>query len=333
MIKTSRRFATRAFAGAITAVFASALLGTLSLSGGAWAESNDAQNADAQEGNSALIQQLKADNPGIAYLESLDGIDTFVAPSKVDWRYETVIYINLAPKGSTAQRMWVLHRDRDGQSAEAGSDAIATLIATAGEALPEGQTPVEAAPWRIGMWDEAYWDKRDEVPTYSWLISSGRKYPGDQFSGPTPAGVFNLDERRGRQKLGFYSAGMYDAMFIDLHYSSGRRSGVALHGTNPSLYRNLGRVDSHGCIRMHKRNSRALFDRVMGRDGFLADAQIKGEVPRFFRSSPTGSVRRGYNRQGELQFADDGSLLTKDGFRTLVVMFKDYKGALPKIAR
>lgn len=330
MIDYTRRLVAKTAAAGLGSLAILGFLATASL-----AEEGDTQPAPAN-----LASQLDAANPGIAYLESLKGSDRFLAPSQVDGRYETVIYINLATSGKTAQRMWVLHRDHQDQNASAGqgaatsSDAIGTLIASAGDGLPESQqAAVQAAPWRIGMWDEKFWDKRDEVPTYSWLISSGRKYKGDKFSGPTPMGVFNLDERRGRQKLGFYSAGMYDAMFIDLHYSSGRRSGVALHGTTSSKYRLLGRADSHGCIRMHRRNSRALFDRVLGRDGFMEEQQVKGEVPRFFRSSPSASVRRGYNRQGELIFSDDGELLTKTGFRTLVVMFKDYKGSLPKLPR
>lgn len=323
---TRRRFAKTALAGL-------ACLGLMA--GASLAEENSAQTEAP-----GLARQLDTSNPGIAYLESLKGSDRFLAPSQVDWRYETVIYVNLATSGKTAQRMWVLHRDHDQDSASAQNsansntgDAIQTLIATAGDSLPEHDQSAQptAAPWRIGMWDKAFWDKRGEVPTYSWLISSGRKYPGDKFSGPTPTGVFNLDERRGRQKLGYYSAGMYDAMFIDLHYSSGRRSGVALHGTTSSKYRLLGRADSHGCIRMHRRNSRALFDRVLGRDGVMSEQQIKGEVPRFFRTSPSASVRLGYNRQGELIYSDEGDLLTKDGFRTLIVMFKDHKGSLPKL--
>lgn len=321
MFDTTRRQFTKSLFSGLSA------LSLLGLSAG----TSLAEESSEQSTATSLASQLDATNPGIAYLESLKGSDRFLAPSQIDWRYETVIYVNLARSGKTAQRMWVLHRDHENQAA-AGADPIQTLIASADESLPESQAAeVQAAPWRIGMWDQAYWERRGEVPTYSWLVSSGRKYKGDKFSGPTPAGVFNLDERRGRTKRGYYSAGMYDAMFIDLHYSSGRRSGVALHGTTSSKYRLLGRVDSHGCIRMHRRNSRALYDRVLGRDGFMPEQRIKGEVPRFFRSSPSASVRRGYNRQGELIYSNEGELLTKDGFRTLIVMFKDYKGKLPKL--
>ncbi len=326
MFNTARRQFSKSMVSGLSAV---SLLALLALFGGA----SLADESKDQPVATDLASQLNAENPGIAYLESLKGSDRFLAPSQVDWRYETVIYINLASSGKTSQRMWVLHRDH-ASAAAASADPIQTLIASADASLPDEQAAsVEAAPWRIGMWDQAFWERRGEVPTYSWLVSTGRKYKGDKFSGPTPAGVFNLDERRGRQKRGYYSAGMYDAMFIDLHYSSGRRSGVALHGTTSSKYRLLGRVDSHGCIRMHRRNSRALYDRVLGRDGFMPEQRVQGEVPRFFRSSPSASVRRGYNRQGELIYSDDGELLTKDGFRTLVVMFKDYKGRLPKLSR
>ena len=205
------------------------------------------------------------------------------------------------------------------------------------------------------MWDETYWRKRlprGTEPSFSWLVSTGRKYPGDRFSGPTPTGVFGLDERRGRIVPGYAGPGMIHAMFIDFHYDGGRRSGVALHGTTPSAYRRLGTVDSHGCIRMHQRNAMALLERVTGRDKVLDDDRRFGEVPRYWQRE-VGGARFGYARDGRgipieieamrrrvatndtvaagvvaLSGAVAGQIespavMTKTGYRTITVIFDD----------
>ena len=109
-----------------------------------------------------------------------------------------------------------------------------------------------------------------ETPSYSWPVSTGRSYRGDRFSGPTPTGVFALDERKWRYGRGYTAPGMIHTMYIDFHYDNGRRSGVAFHGTLPGRYRALGTNDSHGCIRMKQTNAAALFDRITGRDRVLA---------------------------------------------------------------
>ena len=100
-----------------------------------------------------------------------------------------------------------------------------------------------------------------EAPSYSWPVSTGRYYRGDPFSGPTPTGVFALDERKWRYGRGYTAPGMIHTMYIDFHYDNGRRSGVAFHGTLPGRYRRLGSIDLHGCIRMKQKNAASLFDR------------------------------------------------------------------------
>jgi len=258
----------------------------------------------------------------LRYLEGLKGSDErYKAPSELDPRYTVALYVNAATQGPWRQRMWVLQRDGIG------------------------------APWRLAMWDERHWRKADlgqgETPSYSWPVSTGRHYRGDKFSGPTPTGVFALDERKWRYGRGYTSPGMINTMYIDFHYASGRRSGVAFHGTTRGRYRRLGTNDSHGCIRMKQKNALAVLDRITGRDGVLAEEMRWGEVPRYWKTK-RGQTRLGYTRDGtphavevatadgtdadgnvlppQTQASDAGALpdvLTKVGFRAIAVIFTD----------
>ncbi|KAB2940948.1 MAG: L,D-transpeptidase [Hyphomicrobium sp.] len=256
-------------------------------------------------------------DPALDYLESLKGSsERYKAPSELDHRYTVALYVNAAGAGPWRQRMWVLQRDGIG------------------------------APWRLAMWDAAHWKKaklaEGETPSYSWPVSTGRYYRGDPFSGPTPTGVFALDERKWRYGRGYTAPGMIHTMYIDFHYDSGRRSGVAFHGTLPGRYRRLGSIDSHGCIRMKQNNAAALFDRITGRDKVLPAELRWGEVPRFWQSEK-GQRRLGYTRDGSMHpaealVADLGlmqasarsisdaerpAVLTKTGFRAIAVIFEN----------
>jgi len=268
----------------------------------------------------------------LAYLEGLKGGDErYMAPSEIDPRYTIALYVNTATEGPWRQRMWVLQRDRVGGA------------------------------WRLAMWDERYWRKAklddDEVPSYSWPVSTGRYYRGDKFAGPTPTGVFALDERKWRHGRGWSAPGMIHTMYIDFHYSSGRRSGVAFHGTTRYRYRRLGTADSHGCIRMRQENALSVLNRITGRDDVLPEDMRWGEVPRYWKRE-RGTKRWGYTRDGTphaVEYADAGpasvtdsalppaieprtdalrmadaqgparlpDVLTKEGFRAIAVIFKD----------
>ncbi|MGQ0672370.1 MAG: L,D-transpeptidase [Hyphomicrobium sp.] len=267
----------------------------------------------------------------LSYLEGLKGQTTpFLAPSEIDPRYTIALYVNTAGKGANRQRMWVLHRDAIGK------------------------------PWRLAMWDKDYWKRaklaEGATPDFSWPVSTGRYYPGDSRSGPTPTGIFSLDERKRRSGRGWMQDGMIHVMHIDFHYSDGRMSGVAFHGTTTGRYRRLGSIDSHGCIRMHQKNALALLDRVTGKDGHFAEDLRWGEVPRYWLTEK-GPRRSGYVRDGRLltapvvsadasgsltatdapastapiasgaeteaAAATPGAVLTKTGFRAITVMFND----------
>jgi len=213
----------------------------------------------------------------------------FIAPSRIHPAYSHALYVNCAVRGPGAQKMWAIQRD--------------------------------GPLWRLAMWDNGFW--KDEDPCYSWPVSTGRVYPGDRRAGPPPIGVYNVDERPGRHVRGWGSAGMYNSIFIDYHYSSGRRSGVAIHGTTASKYHLLGRADSHGCVRLTKANADQLwtFFHPGTRPG-PASPLWSDHVPRYFSSPLGNSIRRNYRRDGEGIETASG-LLTRPGYTVLLVFFRD----------
>ncbi|MFE3836573.1 L,D-transpeptidase family protein [Pseudogemmobacter sonorensis] len=231
--------------------------------------------------------------PGLEYLETLGPVEgrPFVAPSLLHPSYRAAVYVNCALSGPGAQKMWVLERGAQG--------------------------------WALAHHDEDYWQGRDDSPAYSWPVSTGRKYPGDSRSGPTPVGVFNIDDRRHRP--GWGSPGMYNSLYIDLHYSGGRASGVAIHGTTRNQYGKLGRVDSHGCVRMRQANADKVWAMIHPGGARAGDSPLWGEIPRYFTSRVTKdmSPRSGYVRDGSLLYAEDGGLLTREGYRMVFVFFRD----------
>jgi lipoprotein-anchoring transpeptidase ErfK/SrfK len=247
--------------------------------------------------NFAFSEAFASSNVGVSYLEQLGkpGVlsknVSYLPPSKIDPAYSHAVYVNVARSGPRAQKMWVIKR--------------------AGKS------------WRLAKWDKSYWSKSGKKPQYSWPISSGKKYPGDSRSGPTPVGIFNPDDRNPRHRKGWGSPGMYNSIYLDLHYSSGRASGIAMHGTTNRMYSRLGTIDSHGCIRMKKANSQIVWD-MFHPDGAMREkSPLWGNVPRFFKSDPAASTRRGYVRDGSVRFDGNGNKLMKPGYKVLFVFFRD----------
>ena len=82
---------------------------------------------------------------------------------------------------------------------------------------------------------------------YSWRVSTGRK------PYRTPRGTF----RPTRMHKMWYSR-KYD--MAPMPHSIFFHGGYAIHGTNH--IRNLGRPASHGCVRLHPKNARTLYNLV-----------------------------------------------------------------------
>ena len=233
---------------------------------------------------------------GIDYLEglgkpgALNAKIAFIPPSQIDPAYSHVVYVNAATGSPGGQKMWVIERQGSG--------------------------------WQLALNDPDYWADKG-TPSYSWPVSTGRRYPGEKRAGPTPLGIFNADDRNTRHRRGWGSPGMYNSIYIDLHYNSGRASGVAMHGTPRGKYRLLGKADSHGCIRMHQSNADQVWSmfHADGRPG--PSSPLWSEVPRYFKSRPTTGTRRGYVRDGSFLHTASGERLTKPGYSVLFVFFRD----------
>ncbi|MCP3971056.1 MAG: L,D-transpeptidase [Rhodobacteraceae bacterium] len=240
---------------------------------------------------------------GLDYLEALGqpgGINpkiAFVPPSRIDPAYSHAIYVNTATGSASGQKMWVIERN--------------------------------GASWQVARWDEDFWAKKgvEGIPPFSWPISTGIRYAGDRRSGPTPLGIFNPDDRNHRHRRGWSSPGMYNSIYIDLHYGSGRASGVAMHGTPRGNYRRLGRAASHGCIRMRQGNSDKVWKLFHGSGRPGTSSPLWSEaVPRYFATppTPTASARRDYVRDGSVLMDElTGERLTKPGYSVLFVFFRD----------
>lgn len=237
---------------------------------------------------------------GLPYLERIaEGAATargrsFVAPSQIHPNYSHAIYVNCSTTGRAAQKMWVIKRS--------GSD------------------------WELALWDDKFWAGKASSPSFSWPVSTGRHYPGNNRAGPTPLGIFNVDERNSRHRRSWGSPGMYNSIYIDLHYSSGRISGVAMHGTTGSMYRRLGRADSHGCVRMTQNNADQVW-RMFHPDtkpGTSSPLWVEA-VPRYFKSKPAQSraARTGYRRDGGFLYNASGEVLSKAGYGVLLIYFRD----------
>ena len=246
----------------------------------------------------ALRPVARPPGTGIDYLESLaapgmlsEGMD-FVAPSAIHPSYSHAIYVNTSWSGAGMQKMWVIGR--------------------------------AGAGWRLALSDPDHWGA--EPASYSWPVSTGKLWPGNNRAGLTPTGIFNLDERSQRHRTGWGSPGMYKAVYIDLHYTSGRVSGVAMHGTTYGQYRRLGQPASHGCVRMTVENADRVWEMIHFPGGARREQSERwGEVPRYFRSDPADSMaaRTGYVRDGSLLRDEAGEVLTKQGYKVLFVFFRD----------
>jgi hypothetical protein len=98
---------------------------------------------------------------------------------------------------------------------------------------------------------------------HTWAVSTGRAGYN------TPVGTYNPQrlERNWRSRK-YGMAPMPHSIFF--------RGGYAIHGTN--MVGRLGRVDSHGCIRLAPANARVLFDMVAARRG-ATRIVIEGSSP------------------------------------------------------
>lgn len=128
--------------------------------------------------------------------------------------------------------------------------AIATIVLALAVTLIASSRPAAAAKVDIGI-DLSQQLMRVSVlgrPTYRWPVSTAR--PGYR----TPTGTFHPI----RLERTWYST-IYDN--APMPFSIFFYGGYAIHGTTE--IGRLGRPVSHGCVRLHPSNARALFNLVL----------------------------------------------------------------------
>ena len=161
-----------------------------------------------------------------------------------------------------------------------------------------------------------------------WRVSTGRPC-GQKIA--TPTGVFKLDPTvdlsnpgNSRFSSNYYSRQfddiqMYETMFMFHNYQNGALTGVAIHGTYKTSH--LGRQDSGGCIRLHRKNSKCLYDTFAGN---LSSTCIPGSKLDYW-----GQVPSLMNNGGEAdpEIRSNGSMEI-GGYKVLVAIFNDKEDTL-----
>lgn len=99
------------------------------------------------------------------------------------------------------------------------------------------------------------------VPTYSFDVSTGRK------GYATPRGTYGVTRMYKR-----YYSKKYDG--APMPYSIFFRGGYAIHGTTD--IKRLGRVASHGCVRLHPESAKKLFYLVKENGAGNVSIRVKG---------------------------------------------------------
>lgn len=96
-------------------------------------------------------------------------------------------------------------------------------------------------------------DLFDNATSNRALISTAGTFNGRKYV--TPTGDFAIDSLQPMHHSSAYNdAPMPWSMFFN--------GGIAIHAATPSEYNDLGRVASHGCVRMHLDNAKLLYDLV-----------------------------------------------------------------------
>lgn len=129
-------------------------------------------------------------------------------------------------------------------AAAASSPAVQSALAPAlaDPVIPDPPPPLVEARINLSKQRMEVWV--DGVRRYSWPVSTARK------GYRTPVGTY----QPGRMHKRYFSR-KYDN--APMPYAIFFHKGWAIHGTND--LRRLGRPASHGCVRLHPNNARALF--------------------------------------------------------------------------
>ena len=102
---------------------------------------------------------------------------------------------------------------------------------------------------------------------------------------------------------------MWHSLYFDLVYPWGKDSGLAIHGTSKSAYKNLGTQQSHGCVRITQPQANMLYETL------LSKAYTKKDLPDMDRTARLKS-----------ETWVNGDVKTREGQKALFIIFYGYDG-------
>lgn len=151
-------------------------------------------------------------------------------------------------------------------------------------------------------------------PIAQWLVSTGRERREKYFT-TTPVGLYKFD----RDRLFEYwwsrrwQAAMPYTMFLDFVVGQGK-AGIAVHGTTPNHFAELGTRASGGCIRLHPEHAQALLRLMKG-------GAFDGMVPVF----AWDNIGNRTDRKGAVVYDKSGAILLQKGLKVLLYV-EDFDG-------
>ena len=262
-------------------------------------EANDAGEVIYEEiHNEGEGLDISADHKYFHFKRSFEQVTSYLTP-KVESSFDTFILVNVKYQKwgepddyLPPQRMQVLRRAYAGQN----------IFTRDGDSVVNGVN-VEA----LGATDE-----NPALEGFPALIKvstgAGGRAPDPQPYVDTFSGMFRMNHTKSEAKP--HQQGMIWSMFVDVKYSSGKMSGIAIHGTPSANYAKLGTQQSHGCVRIRQKYSKPLYH-------FLLSDEIYEQDLVTFNNR---------ERLGPLLRDDNGDYVTRPGQKVLMIFFYGYDG-------
>ena len=111
---------------------------------------------------------------------------------------------------------------------------------------------------------------KPDFPVYIPVSTgAGGRQPDPQPYVDTFSGMFRVNEQKSLDRP--FQKGMYNSLYVDIRYPWGKASGIAIHGTPWANDKKLGTQQSHGCVRISRNFSPALYDFVLSSDLYVDD--------------------------------------------------------------
>lgn len=134
------------------------------------------------------------------------------------------------------------------------------------------------------------------VLTYTFKVSTGRETPenaksGRQYFSTTSVGWYAPTRTYDKYYSNTWLAWMNNSIFFN--------GGLALHATTPDHFKELGHRASGGCVRLHPKDAKVLYDLVLG--------EGKGQVP-------------AYTVDGKILKSAFGQIKFREHWNTLIII-------------